>query len=295
MYPLISVIVNCHNGAKYLKSCIKSILNQKYKNLEIIFFDNYSSDNSKELINQFKDSRIKYHFSKKKLPLYKARNRAIKKSSGPLIAFLDIDDWWDPKYLSSKKNFFTNKDYDYFYTNVSIYHEKNKNFIKYNKFDLPSGIIFNSLAKNYFIIISGLIITKKILEKEKLFNEKYNIIGDYDFLMRISKYANAKSFNETLIFYRVHSDNFSKLNNKMYYYEYKDWYNCQKKINDDNFQKNKGNFLLQLSKLEIIHHLYQKKTLKLLIKIIKFPNFISKIKYLFAFVLPMKIVNHFRK
>ena len=79
MYPLISVIVNCHNGAKYLKTCIKSILNQKYKNLEIIFFDNYSSDNSKELINQFKDSRIKYHFSKKKLPLYKASNRAIKK------------------------------------------------------------------------------------------------------------------------------------------------------------------------------------------------------------------------
>ena len=295
MYPLISVIVNCHNGAKYLKTCIKSILNQKYKNLEIIFFDNYSSDNSKELINQFKDSRIKYHFSKKKLPLYKARNRAIKKSSGPLIAFLDIDDWWDPKYLSSKKNFFTNKDYDYFYTNVSIYHEKNKKFIKYNKFNLSSGIIFNSLAKNYFIIISGLIITKKILEKEKLFNEKYNIIGDYDFLMRISKYANAKSFNETLIFYRVHNNNFSKLNNKMYYYEYKDWYNRQKKINDDNFKKNKDSFLLQLNKLEIIYYLYQAKTFKLLIKIIKFPNFISKLKYLFAFMIPIKIVNYFRK
>jgi len=81
----------------------------------------------------------------------------------------------------------------------------------------------------------------------------------------------------------------------MYYYEYKDWYNRQKKINDDNFQKNKGNFLLQLSKLEIIYHLYQKKTFKLLIKIIKFPNFISKIKYMFAFMLPIKIVNYFRK
>ena len=295
MYPLISVIVNCHNGAKYLKTCIKSILNQKYKNFEIIFFDNCSTDNSKEVINQFKDSRIKYHFSKKKLPLYKARNRAIKKSSGPLIAFLDVDDWWDPKYLSSKKNFFINKGYDYFYTNVLVYHEKKNNFIKYNKFDLPSGKIFNYLAKNYFIIISGLIIKKKILEKEKFFNEKYNIIGDYDLLMRISKYANAKSFNETLIFYRVHNNNFSKLNNKMYYYEYKDWYNRQKKINDDNFKKNKDSFLLQLNKLEIIYYLYQAKTLKLLIKIIKFPNFISKLKYLLAFMLPIKIVNYFRK
>ena len=295
MYPLISVIVNCHNGVKYLKTCIKSILSQKYKNLEIIFFDNCSTDNSKELINQFKDSRIKYHFSKKKLSLYKARNRAIKKSSGSLIAFLDVDDWWDPKYLSSKKNFFINKGYDYFYTNVLVYHEKKNNFIKYNKFDLPSGKIFNYLAKNYFIIISGFIIRKKILEKEKFFNEKYNIIGDYDLLMRISKYANAKSFNETLIFYRVHNNNFSKLNNKMYYYEYKDWYNRQKKINDDNFKKNKDSFLLQLNKLEIIYYLYQAKTLKLLIKIIKFPNFISKLKYLLAFMLPIKIVNYFRK
>ena len=295
MYPLISVIVNCHNGVKYLKTCIKSILSQKYKNLEIIFFDNCSTDNSKELINQFKDSRIKYHFSNKKLPLYKARNRAIKKSSGSLIAFLDVDDWWDPKYLSSKKNFFINKGYDYFYTNVLVYHEKKNNFIKYNKFDLPSGKIFNYLAKNYFIIISGFIIRKKILEKEKFFNEKYNIIGDYDLLMRISKYANAKSFNETLIFYRVHNNNFSKLNNKMYYYEYKDWYSRQKKINDDNFKKNKDSFLLQLNKLEIIYYLYQAKTLKLLIKIIKFPNFISKLKYLLAFMLSIKIVNYFRK
>ena len=51
----------------------------------------------------------------------------------------------------------------------------------------------------------------EIFEKENYFNEKYNIIGDYDLLMRISKYANAKGFNEPLINYRVHKNNFSKL------------------------------------------------------------------------------------
>ena len=49
--PLISVIVNCHNGQKYLDSCIKSILKQSYKNFEIIFFDNFSSDNSYQTIS----------------------------------------------------------------------------------------------------------------------------------------------------------------------------------------------------------------------------------------------------
>ena len=49
MEPLLSIIVNCHNGEKYLKECISSILNQKYQNFEVIFFNNSSKDNSKKL------------------------------------------------------------------------------------------------------------------------------------------------------------------------------------------------------------------------------------------------------
>ena len=109
MYPLVSVIVNCHNGDKYLETCIKSILNQKYENFEIIFFDNSSIDDSKKIINKFRDNRIKYFYSDKKLSLYKARNEAIKQTSGNLIAFLDVDDWWDENYLSNKKKFFKRK------------------------------------------------------------------------------------------------------------------------------------------------------------------------------------------
>ena len=238
MYPLVSVIVNCHNGDKYLETCIKSILNQKYENFEINFFDNSSIDDSKKIIDKFHDNRIKYFYSDKKLSLYKARNEAIKQTSGNLIAFLDVDDWWDENYLSNKKKFLKEKKYDYFYSNVLLYYEKKKNYIKYNKFNLPEGKIFNYLADKYFIIISGLILRKDLLVKENYFNENYNIIGDYDLVMRISKYANAKSFNETNIFYRVHKDNFSKLNNEMYYYEYKDWYDRQKKKNDNYFKIN---------------------------------------------------------
>ena len=61
----VSVIVNCHNGEKYLSKCIISILNQKYENLEIIFYDNFSNDKSKEIIATFEDKRIKYIYSNK--------------------------------------------------------------------------------------------------------------------------------------------------------------------------------------------------------------------------------------
>ncbi len=291
----VSVIVNCHNGEKYLDICITSILNQKYKNLEVIFFDNFSSDNSKKVINKFGDNRIKYFYSNKKLPLYSARNEAIKKSTGELVAFLDVDDWWDENYLSSKKDFLNDENIDYFYSNALFYHEKKNNYAKYNKFKLPNGKIYNYLAKSYFIVISGLIIKKKILEKENYFNEDYNIIGDYDLLMRISKYANAKSFNETLIFYRVHNNNLSKLNKEMHYYEYKDWYNRQKKINDYHFQINEEKFLIELNKLDILYNLYKKKNFNLLIKIIRFPDLAYKLKFIFALLIPLKLVDYLRK
>ena len=110
----ISVIVNCHNGEKYLADCLESILKQKYKNLEIILYDNFSTDKSKIIANNFKDDRIKLFSSNKKLHLYDARNEAINNASGELIAFLDVDDWWDENYLISRAKKFDDYNYDIF-------------------------------------------------------------------------------------------------------------------------------------------------------------------------------------
>ena len=63
--PLVSVIINCHNGEKFLKNCIKSVLNQSYRNFEIIFWDNRSTDNSYKIAKSFKDKRIKISNQKK--------------------------------------------------------------------------------------------------------------------------------------------------------------------------------------------------------------------------------------
>ncbi len=78
----VSIIMNCHNGEKYLNKSISSIINQSYKNWELIFFDNKSDDDSKKILKNFRDNRIKYFKSKKFLKLYEARNLAIKKAQG---------------------------------------------------------------------------------------------------------------------------------------------------------------------------------------------------------------------
>ena len=103
--PLVSVIMNCHNGEKYLRESIKSIISQTYNNWEIIFWDNCSNDKSKQILLSFNDKRIKYFYSKKILKLYHARNLAVKKSKGKYISFLDTDDTWDKNKLKIQINY----------------------------------------------------------------------------------------------------------------------------------------------------------------------------------------------
>ena len=65
----VSVIVNCYNGEKFIFKSINSILNQTHLNYEIIFFDNASTDNSRNIIKKFKNKKIKIYNSKKLLSL----------------------------------------------------------------------------------------------------------------------------------------------------------------------------------------------------------------------------------
>ena len=97
--PLVSILVNCYNGERYLNQCINSIINQSYKNWELIFWDNCSTDNSSKIIKNYKDKRVKIFKSKTFNRLYKARNLAIKKCKGKYICFLDVDDMWLKKKL----------------------------------------------------------------------------------------------------------------------------------------------------------------------------------------------------
>ena len=107
--PLVSVIINCHNGEKFLNKSIQSVINQTYNNWEIIFWDNKSTDKSEQIVRSFKDRRIKYFKSNKFQRLYKTRNLAIKNSKGKYLCFLDTDDLWNKNKLSAQINLIKKK------------------------------------------------------------------------------------------------------------------------------------------------------------------------------------------
>ena len=80
--PLISVIINCYNGEKYLREAIDSVINQTYQNWEIIFWDNQSTDSSKQIVTSYKDNRIHYFCAPTHTSLGEARNLAVEKANG---------------------------------------------------------------------------------------------------------------------------------------------------------------------------------------------------------------------
>ena len=120
---LVSVIMNCFNGEKYLSDAIMSVLNQDYENFELIFWDNQSTDNSASIFKSFEDKRLKYFYAETHTNLYEARNYAIEKSNGEFIAFLDTDDIWKYNKLSTQIPLFTNKGVGFVYSNYTILDE----------------------------------------------------------------------------------------------------------------------------------------------------------------------------
>ena len=88
--PLISVIIPCFNRGYCLRKWINSVLKQTYTNIECIIIDNYSKDETDEIISSIKDVRLKLHKIRNNGIIAKSRNLGIKYSKGEIIAELDI-------------------------------------------------------------------------------------------------------------------------------------------------------------------------------------------------------------
>ena len=242
--PLISIVMNCHNGEKYLKDSLNSIINQTYENWELIFFDNISSDRSKKILDQFNDQRIKYYQSEKFINLYDARNLAVEKCNGNFVSFLDTDDMWVQDKLEKQINFIKkNSNYKILYTNYYVL-KNNEKKIMYKK-ELPSGFITQKLLDFYGIGINTAFLAKSIFEQYN-FKKDLNIIGDFDFFIQTSKKFQIGYISDPLTFYRIHENSFTKKNYKMYINELSNW------IRENEKTLLKNNYSLKKQKFYVI-------------------------------------------
>ena len=247
--PLISVIMNCHNGSKFINRSVNSIKKQSYKNWELIFWDNYSTDSTRKVIKNIKDKRIKYFFSRKFNKLYYSRNQAIKKAKGEYICFLDVDDQWKSNKLNKQVQIIKNYDYDVIFSNYFVNEEGKKKYVKRieeNKIDNEN--MTQQLLNNYFLGILTVMVKKKIFKKKKFAN-KYNIIGDFDFFLKLSLTRNFYFIKDPLAVYNVHKSNYSLKNFQEYVKELSFWINQNNKKSFKNY--NLINLKYLLFKLKI--------------------------------------------
>ncbi|MEJ2405866.1 MAG: glycosyltransferase family 2 protein, partial [Candidatus Thiodiazotropha sp.] len=108
--PLVSIVMNCYNGERFLREAIDSVYEQGFQDWEIIFWDNASTDSSAEIAQSY-DERVKYFLADETAPLGEARNHALKQASGKYIAFLDCDDLYLPEKLEKQVALMESGDY----------------------------------------------------------------------------------------------------------------------------------------------------------------------------------------
>jgi glycosyltransferase involved in cell wall biosynthesis len=185
MKPNISVIIPTFNRFFLLKRAISSVLNQTFKNFEIIIIDNYSTDQTPENLKKLRHQRIKFYQINNEGIIAKSRNFGVLKSQGEYIAFLDDDDWWDKdKLLKAKLKL--NEGFDFVYHNMFLHSNK----IKKSNCRLLTKPIFNDLFCNGNPIInSSVIVKKKILFDVGLITQERKLISaeDYDTWLNIAK------------------------------------------------------------------------------------------------------------
>lgn len=165
---IVSVIVPVYNGEKYLKSCIESIIDQSYKELEIIVINDGSTDNTSKILKEIArtDNRI-IHIEQKNKGVSSARNRGIELSKGEFITFVDCDDTIKKNYVKSlvEKAICDNLDIvTCGYTDISIYGNFNLNdFYKDNSI-LKKSEFINYIFKGVGGTLWGKVFKREIIE-----------------------------------------------------------------------------------------------------------------------------------
>ena len=228
--PLISILMNCYEGEKYLKFALESVIKQSYKNWELIFWDNNSSDNSIEIAKKFKDPRIKIFKSKEHTNLGKARKNAFSNAKGDYLAFLDVDDIWEKDKLSLQIKQFEDKTVGISFTNTNFFSEKRiETLYKPNqkiKYDTKN------LITNYSLSLESIML--KISQIKKLdyaFDENFSHISDFDLVVRLSIITKVNYLKLILSSWRIHGNNESFIRKEAFAEELERW--CKNQSNNN--------------------------------------------------------------
>jgi len=203
----ITVLMPAYNSSRYIGCAIKSILNQTFKEFELLIVDDGSTDNTEEVIDKFKDSRTNYIKIKHK-GISGALNFGVKKASYEWIARIDADDLNVPERIETQINFLKkNPDYD-IVSSWSVYFRGNK-ILFFLQQPVEHSRIYEFLNLHNPINHSSVIYKKRIIAKAK-YNENCTLNEDFELFHRLKDKVKFYNIPEYLAYIRVHKDSKSK-------------------------------------------------------------------------------------
>lgn len=230
---LVSIIIPVYNGEKYISDTIQSVIDQTYKNWELIIVDDGSTDNTADIVKQFNDSRISY-IKKNNTGVSDTRNVGANLAKGEILCFLDADDVWLPQNLEKKLSKLT-KEQDsilvtspmYLWDGKTDYHncqiignnfpvDEWKEFRELRNISIPSSAL---MYKNYFF-------------EAGMFDTKISTSADFDLSIRLRQFGKFTYLNEPLVLYRCHP---SQMHNNITLYKHDMIYILKKYKSNLNF------------------------------------------------------------
>ena len=215
MNKKISILMTVFNGADFLKGSIESILNQTYKDFELVIINDYSTDNTIQIIKKFNDDRIKLYNLHTRFGRTKALNYGLNKCSSELIAIQDADDVSNNTRLEkSLKEILKDENLGLVFTNFEIINSKNK-ILQKQKIDfLKDKKIFLSKLKYINLIAhSSVIFRRNIKRKNFFYDENYEYAQDYQMILYYLKNSQITQISENLVKIRHHSSNMTNQKN----------------------------------------------------------------------------------
>ena len=292
MEDLISVIVPVYNVEKYIKKCIDSIINQTYKNIEIILIDDGSKDNSGKICDEYKeiDKRV-FVIHKNNEGVSIARNIGIEMAKGQWISFIDSDDWIEENYLEKMFNTARTKNADVVlcaYNRIWKDRVERINFTNNKKSYSSKEYLINSLNPQTGFGFCHMKLIKSDVIKDIRFNQSLKVGEDAFFNIELSNNIKKAVIVEKNIYnYRFNDNSLVRKYDKDYVTKYYNAVNAMKEYVEKKYKDNKEimqnlyNYIAYHVLLIIVNYCYNnenhEKYLSLK-KVCKIPLFRESIK-----------------
>ena len=209
MEPLVSIITPNYNCGKYITETIKSVLDQSYRNWEMLIIDDCSTDESRVIIKKFilKDSRIKLIKMKKNGGAALCRNKGIELSKGKYVAFLDSDDLWIKEKLEKQIEFMEKYCIDFSYSQYTHIDENGESLKIRSR--IPKSLSYKKMLFHCYTGCLTVIYNQETLGK--VYGPNILKSNDYGLFLQVLKKAKkARGIKENFAYYRIRKNSISR-------------------------------------------------------------------------------------